>query len=139
MVLAYAINLGETDSSLCGLPLFHVDGMMVTGLAPFFAGAEILIAPHGYRSTRLIQNFWKVIERYRVSFFSGVPTIYAGLLQVLSEGHDLSSLRCVLCGAAPMPIELIRQFEAKTGLKLIEGHGLTEGTCGSCGNPAAGE
>jgi fatty-acyl-CoA synthase len=140
MILAYAINLGEGDNTLCGLPLFHVNGVMVTGLAPFFAGAEILIAtPQGYRNTRLIQNFWKVIERYRVSFFSGVPTIYSGLLQVPSEGHDLSSLRYALCGAAPMPVELIRQFEAKTGLKLIEGYGLTEGTCGTCGNPAHGE
>lgn len=140
MILSYAINLGEGDNTLCGLPLFHVNGVMVTGLAPFFAGAEILIAtPQGYRNTRLIQNFWKVIERYRVSFFSGVPTIYAGLLQVPSEGHDLSSLRYALCGAAPMPVELIRQFEAKTGLKLIEGYGLTEATCGTCGNPAHGE
>ncbi|MGH8435218.1 MAG: AMP-binding protein, partial [Pseudomonas sp.] len=65
--------------------------------------------------------------------------IYAGLLQVPSAGHDLSSLRYALCGAAPMPVELIRQFEGKTGLTLIEGYGLTEGTCGSCGNPPAGE
>jgi fatty-acyl-CoA synthase len=68
-----------------------------------------------------------------------VPTIYAGLLQVPSAGHDLSSLKYALCGAAPMPVELIRQFEAKTGLTLIEGYGLTEGTCGTCANPPAGE
>ncbi|MCY1280878.1 Long-chain-fatty-acid--CoA ligase [compost metagenome] len=140
MILAYAINFSAADTTLCGLPLFHVNGVMVTGLAPFFVGAEVLLAtPQGYRNTSLIGNFWKLIERYKVSFFSGVPTIYAGLLQVPSEGHDLSSLRYALCGAAPMPVELIRQFEAKTGLKIIEGYGLTEGTCGSCGNPPAGE
>ncbi|WP_374978849.1 acyl-CoA synthetase [Pseudomonas solani] len=140
MILAYTINLGPRDVTLCGLPLFHVNGVMVTGLAPFFAGAQVLLAtPQGYRNTALIQNFWTIIERYKVSFFSGVPTIYAGLLQVPSEGYDLSSLRYALCGAAPMPVELIRQFEAKTGLTLIEGYGLTEGTCGSCGNPSAGE
>lgn len=140
MILAFAIDLHATDVTLCGLPLFHVNGVMVTGLAPFYVGAEVLLAtPQGYRSQSLIQNFWKIIERYKVSFFSGVPTIYAGLLQVPSAGHDLSSLRYALCGAAPMPVELIRQFESKTGLKLIEGYGLTEGTCGSCGNPPAGE
>ncbi|WP_337057238.1 acyl-CoA synthetase [Pseudomonas sp. USHLN015] len=140
MILAYTINLGPDDVTLCGLPLFHVNGVMVTGLAPFFSGAQVLLAtPQGYRNTALIHNFWTIIERYRVSFFSGVPTIYAGLLQVPSDGHDLSSLRYALCGAAPMPVELIRQFEAKTGLTLIEGYGLTEGTCGSCGNPSAGE
>lgn len=144
VAMAYSMNLvtrfGPSDVTLCGLPLFHVNGVVVTGLAAFIGGAEVLLAtPQGYRNTTLIGNFWKVIERHRVSFFSGVPTIYAGLLQVPSEGHDLSSLKYALCGAAPMPVELIRQFEAKTGLTLIEGYGLTEGTCGSCANPPAGE
>jgi fatty-acyl-CoA synthase len=144
VAMAYSMNLvtrfGPGDVTLCGLPLFHVNGVVVTGLTAFIGGAEVLLAtPQGYRNTTLIGNFWKVIEGHRVSFFSGVPTIYAGLLQVPSEGHDLSSLKYALCGAAPMPVELIRQFEAKTGLTLIEGYGLTEGTCGSCANPPAGE
>ena len=144
VAMAYSMNLvtrfGVGDVTLCGLPLFHVNGVIVTGLAAFIGGAEVLLAtPQGYRNTTLIGNFWKVIARHRVSFFSGVPTIYAGLLQVPSEGYDLSSLKYALCGAAPMPVELIRQFEAKTGLTLIEGYGLTEGTCGSCANPPAGE
>lgn len=144
VAMAYSMNLvtrfGVGDVTLCGLPLFHVNGVIVTGLAAFIGGAEVLLAtPQGYRNTTLIGNFWKVIERHKVSFFSGVPTIYAGLLQIPSEGHDLSSLKYALCGAAPMPVELIRQFEAKTGLTLLEGYGLTEGTCGSCANPPAGE
>lgn len=144
VAMAYSMNLvtrfGSGDVTLCGLPLFHVNGVIVTGLTAFIGGAEVLLAtPQGYRNGTLISNFWKVIERHKVSFFSGVPTIYAGLLQVPSEGHDLSSLKYALCGAAPMPVELIRQFEAKTDLTLIEGYGLTEGTCGSCANPPAGE
>ncbi|RRV42750.1 acyl-CoA synthetase [Pseudomonas sp. o96-267] len=144
VAMAYSMNLvtrfGVGDVTLCGLPLFHVNGVIVTGLTAFIGGAEVLLAtPQGYRNTTLIGNFWKVIERHKVSFFSGVPTIYAGLLQIPSDGHDLSSLKYALCGAAPMPVELIRQFEAKTGLTLLEGYGLTEGTCGSCANPPAGE
>ncbi|MDP3364605.1 MAG: acyl-CoA synthetase [Pseudomonas sp.] len=144
VAMAYSMNLvtrfGVGDVTLCGLPLFHVNGVIVTGLTAFIGGAEVLLAtPQGYRNTTLISNFWKVIARHKVSFFSGVPTIYAGLLQIPSEGHDLSSLKYALCGAAPMPVELIRQFEAKTGLTLLEGYGLTEGTCGSCANPPAGE
>ncbi|WP_278618832.1 acyl-CoA synthetase [Ectopseudomonas oleovorans] len=144
VAMAYSMNLvtrfGVGDVTLCGLPLFHVNGVIVTGLTAFIGGAEVLLAtPQGYRNTTLIGNFWKVIERHKVSFFSGVPTIYAGLLQIPSEGHDLSSLKYALCGAAPMPVELIRQFEAKTGLTLLEGYGLTEGICGSCANPPAGE
>ena len=142
--MAYSMNLvtrfAPGSVTLCGLPLFHVNGVVVTGLAAFIGGAEVLLAtPQGYRNSALIANFWKVIERHRVSFFSGVPTIYAALLQVPSDGYDLSSLQYALCGAAPMPVELIRQFESKTGLTLIEGYGLTEGTCGSCANPPAGE
>lgn len=144
VAMAYSMNLVTGfvpgDVVLCGLPLFHVNGVIVTGLTAFIGGAEVLLAtPQGYRNSALIGNFWKIIERHKVSFFSGVPTIYAGLLQVPSEGHDLSSLKYALCGAAPMPVELIRQFESKTGLTLIEGYGLTEGTCGSCANPPAGE
>jgi fatty-acyl-CoA synthase len=144
VAMAYCMNLVTRfvpgDVTLCGLPLFHVNGVIVTGLTAFIGGAEVLLAtPQGYRNTALIGNFWTIIDRHKVSFFSGVPTIYAGLLQVPSEGHDLSSLKYALCGAAPMPVELIRQFESKTGLTLIEGYGLTEGTCGSCANPPAGE
>jgi len=144
VAMAYSLNLvtrfAPGDVTLCGLPLFHVNGVIVTGLTAFIGGAEVLLAtPQGYRNQALIGNFWKIIERHKVSFFSGVPTIYAGLLQVPSAGHDLSSLKYALCGAAPMPVELIRQFEGKTGLTLIEGYGLTEGTCGSCANPVGGE
>jgi fatty-acyl-CoA synthase len=140
MIMAMTMDFSANDKTLCGLPLFHVNGVMVTGLGPFYVGAEVLLAtPQGYRNGSLIANFWEIIERYRVSFFSGVPTIYAGLLQVPSAGYDLSSLRYALCGAAPMPVELIHQFERKTGLKLIEGYGMTEGTCGSSANPSAGE
>lgn len=144
VAMAYSMNLvtgfAPGDVTLCGLPLFHVNGVIVTGLTAFIGGAEVLLAtPQGYRNPNLISNFWTIIERHKVSFFSGVPTIYAGLLQVPSEGHDLSSLKYALCGAAPMPVELIRQFESKTALTLIEGYGLTEGTCGSCANPPAGE
>ncbi len=138
--MAFVTRFGPGDVALCGLPLFHVNGVIVTGLTAFYSGAEVLLAtPQGYRNTALMADFWSIIERYKISFFSGVPTIYAGLLQVPSEGRDLSSLRYALCGAAPMPMELIRQFETKTGLTLLEGYGLTEGTCGSCANPIGGE
>ena len=53
--------------------------------------------------------------------------------------NDLSSLKFAICGAAPMPLALIRAFEAKTGVKIIEGYGLTEGACVSSVNPPEGE
>lgn len=144
VVMAYSMSLitgfDQSDTALCGLPLFHVNAVIVTGLTPFLTSSQVLLAtPQGYRTPALLKNFWKIIERHKVSFFSGVPTIYAALLEVPSQGHDLSSLKYALCGAAPMPVELIRQFEQRTGVRLIEGYGLTEGTCGSCASPAGGE
>lgn len=144
VAMAYSMTLvtrfNEQDTALCGLPLFHVNAVIVTGLAAFLSCSEVLLAtPLGYRTPGLINNFWKIIERYQVTFFSGVPTIYAALLNVPSQGHDLSSLKYALCGAAPLPVELIRQFEQRTGVRMIEGYGLTEGTCASCASPADGE
>lgn len=133
-------HYSPNDVLLCGLPLFHVNGVMVSGLAAFHYGAQVLLAgPQGYRNPTLIKEFWQLVERYRISSFSGVPTIYATLLQIPSDGIDLSSLRFALCGAAPMPVELIRQFEARTGLRIIEGYGLTEGTCATSCNPQDGD
>ena len=67
VAMAYSMNLvtrfGIGDVTLCGLPLFHVNGVIVTGLAAFIGGAEVLLAtPQGYRNSTLIGNFWKVIE-----------------------------------------------------------------------------
>lgn len=144
VVMAYSMTLitgfNQHDTALCGLPLFHVNAVIVTGLAAFLSCSQVVLAtPLGYRTPALIKNFWSIIERYKVSFFSAVPTVYAALLQVPSQGHDLSSLKYALCGAAPLSVELIRQFEQRTGLRMIEGYGLTEGTCASCASPANGE
>ena len=134
---------GGTDQKsvgLCGLPLFHVNAAIVTGLSCFLKQATVLLAtPGGFRTPEVIGNFWKLIERYGVTFFSGVPTIYAGLLNVPLGDCNVSSLKYAICGAAPMPRETIRRFESATGLSLLEGYGLTEGTCVSACNPMAGE
>src|SRR5271166_3068632 len=134
----------ETDglpgTVLCGLPLFHANGQLVTGLQPWMRGDHVVIAtPEGYRGKNVIARFWEIVSRYRVTMFSGVPTLYAALMQTPVGDSDISSLRFAICGAAPMPEALIRAFEARTGVKILEGYGLTEGACVSSVNPAAGE
>jgi len=124
----------------CGLPLFHVNAQLVTGLLPWMNGDHVVIGtPDGYRSKDLMAGFWDIVAHYRVSLFSGVPTIYATLLEMPTEGKDLSSLEFAICGAAPMPATLIEAFETRTGVKILEGYGLTEGTCVSSVNPPAGQ
>jgi fatty-acyl-CoA synthase len=136
--LGDGISAGKT--LFCGLPLFHVNGVLVTGLLPFSRGAHVIIGtPAGYRGEGVIQRFWELVEHHRINFFSGVPTVYAALMQQPTQGHDLSSLEYGLCGAAPMPVELMRAFQASTGLTILEGYGLTEGTCVSTCNPPLGE
>ncbi|HXE39771.1 MAG TPA: AMP-binding protein, partial [Azonexus sp.] len=95
--------------------------------------------PLGYRAPGLLQNFWKLVERYKLNWFSGVPTIYSSLLQVPVGGCNISSVRYGVCGAAPMPKELITRFQQETGVKILEGYGLTEAGCASTLNPVAGE
>lgn len=138
--LAGLAGLTHQDRVLCGLPLFHVNGAMVTGLAPFSQGAEVVLAgAQGYRTPGLIDNFWALIAKHRITSFSGVPTLYASLLERARSDQDVSSLRYVICGAAPMPKELFKRFEDETGLIILEGYGLTEGTCASCTNPLLGQ
>ena len=124
----------------CGLPLFHVNGQLVTGLMPWTQGDHVILGtPHGYRGEGVIPRFWEMVEHFGINLFSGVPTVYAALLQHEWQGRDLSSLRFAICGAAPMPAELLREFERSTGVRILEGYGLTEGTCVSSINPPHGE
>lgn len=136
----FGAGVGPGKVVFCGLPLFHVNGVLVTGLLPFSKGAHVILGtPQGYRGPGVVQRFWEIVAQHRINFFSGVPTLYASLLQVPVAGHDVSSLEYGLCGAAPMPVEVFRNFQARTGLKILEGYGLTEGTCVSSVNPPLGE
>ncbi len=124
----------------CGLPLFHVNAQLVTGLMPWTQGDHVILGtPQGYRGEGVIPRFWEMVEHFGINLFSGVPTVYSALLQNELQGHDLSSLRYAMCGAAPMPVELFREFEIRTGVKILEGYGLTEGACVSSINPPHGE
>ncbi len=142
--MAWAIGImggiDRDENTLCGLPLFHVNATTVTGLAPFSAGAHVvLLSPVGYRDLSIIKNFFHIVERYRAATFSCVPTVLSVLLEVPVGDKDISSLRYVVCGAAPLSVELFRRYEAHSGMKVLEGYGLTEGACASVINPRDGE
>jgi len=137
---AETISLSADKIIFCGLPLFHVNGVIVTGLIPWMQGASVILGPpSGYRGEGVITNFWHIVDFFKINFFSGVPTVYSALLNVPVEGADISSLEFAICGAAPMPVEVFRQFEARTKIQILEGYGLTEGVCISSVNPPTGE
>lgn len=130
---------GPGRTVFCGLPLFHVNAQIGTGLAIFATGGHVLLAtPQGYRGEGLLPAFWSICDQHAITTFSGVPTVYSTLLQYPREGYKLDTLKFAVCGAAPMPMELFRRFEATTGIKIVEGYGLTEAGCVSSLNPPDG-
>lgn len=127
------------DVVLSGLPLFHVNGALVTGLGAFHRGAEvIMLTPGGYRSPGLLDAFWQIARRFGATTFSAVPTVLAQLLDKPWPEGDVPTLRHVLCGAAPLPRQVALDFERLTGAHIHEGYGLTEGGCVSTVNPPRG-
>jgi fatty-acyl-CoA synthase len=116
---------------LAALPLFHVNALVVTLLAPLFKGQSVVWAgPLGYRDPALYGEFWKIVEHYRIAAMSAVPTVYAGLARCPVDA-DISSLRFALVGASPLPAAVREDFRSRTGITLVEGYGLTEATCAS--------
>ncbi len=103
---AYCINMTidikPSDAVMVGLPLFHANATIVTGLVVLSKGGHVvLLSPSGYRDPTIIQNFYKIVDRYKPTFFSAVPTILSMLLNVPIGDADISSLDYVICGAAP--------------------------------------
>ncbi|MBI4575052.1 MAG: AMP-binding protein [Planctomycetes bacterium] len=136
-MIARHASMTPEDRFLGFLPLFHVNAQVVTTLAPMVAGGTLVLMRQF--SPR---PFLETLARHRCTAFSAVPTVYAILLNTPGlEGHapwDLSSLRFCICGAAPMPVEVFRGFEARFHATIMEGYGLTEGTCASSVNPPSG-
>ena len=81
-------------------------------------------------SRRVFDNFWSLVEKWKASFITIVPTAAAELMQRPIDA-DVSSLKFALCGSAPLPQELFKKFETATGIKITEGYGMTESCGGS--------
>ena len=130
----HALEVGPVDRCLLVLPLFHVNAIVVSVLMPLVAGGSVFITDRFD-----LETFFDLVERERPTYFSAVPTVY-NMLEALPADvrPDTSSLRYGTCGAAPASAELPIRFEARYGFPVIEGYGLSEGTCFSTVNPIAG-
>ena len=126
------------DTIICPLPLFHVFACHVILMAMISSGAHVVFpTPQGYRGEGVFDNFWKLIERWNVTFMITVPTALSALMQ-RPVNADISSLRTAFSGSSPLPVELFKRFEAATGVEVVEGYGLTEATCLVPCNPDKG-
>ena len=133
-MITTALDVTAADRCLLILPLFHVNGILVSVLSPLAAGGCTTITGRFSPST-----FFDTVEAVRPTYFSAVPAIYA-MLSALPDDvdPDISSVRFAICGAAPMPAELIARFEQRYGTTIVEGYGLSECTCVATINPVDG-
>ncbi|MGM0453876.1 MAG: long-chain-fatty-acid--CoA ligase, partial [Thermodesulfobacteriota bacterium] len=128
-----ALKTGENKNFLCFLPLFHVNAML-TCISAMDKGHQIVL-----RKGFSAGEFWEIVESHRINFWSAVPAVYQILLaDPKGRNYDLSSMEFGICGAAPMTEAVLRKFEDTFGVQIVEGYGLTEGTCVSTINPRDG-
>ena len=117
--------LSADERALVAVPIYHANAM--TGaVQPFLmAGGSIVILP-AFDPKRVIE----AISRYGCTFTTGVPAMYRMVLdqKAALAANDVSSIRFLLCGSAPVPAEMLSELaDVFTGAVIVEGYGLTEG------------
>jgi fatty-acyl-CoA synthase len=137
--LAYKAAIGEVlfhDS-----PLFHSGGLLGRCIPPLASGASMLIpSVMGARDKRFLGNYWRFVEKYRVSRLSGVPTTLAVLTKSPPQGEDLSSLEpCFITGSTALPIAIRKRFEEISGVRILNSYGMTENTASIAVDPRDGQ
>jgi long-chain acyl-CoA synthetase len=133
--IARWLGFTDKDRLLCIMPLFHVNGIVVTMMTPLYSGGRMVLSERF--STR---KFWEIIHHYQVTSFGSVATMLSMLNHTDYPSGDLealdtSSLRFALCGSAPVPPEVMLQFENRFRCLVVEGYGLSEATCRVTFNP----
>ena len=136
--LGHRLLFTEQDVVICPLPLFHVFACHPILMSMIASGGHVVFpTPAGYRGEGVFDNFWKLIERWEVTFMITVPTAMAALMQRPVDAN-VDTLKTAFSGSAPLPLELFRRFEEATGVSVVEGYGLTEATCLVSCNPPSG-
>ncbi len=133
-------GLDESDVVINGFPLFHVGGTITAGLSILAAGGHMIIpSPTSLRSKEVISDYWRIVERFRATIVSGVPTSIAALAEVPIGGCDIGSVRMALTGGAVLPRAIGDRFQSRTGIRLFETYGMTETAAAIAFNPGRGE
>ncbi len=123
------------ETFLAVLPFFHSYGMTTVMNTPLFAGCKVVMLPRF-----VLADVLKTIDKEKPTLFPGVPTMYVAINNAPDlDKHDIKSVRVCISGAAPLPVEVQRQFEKNTGGKLVEGYGLSEASPVTHANPIYGK
>jgi long-chain acyl-CoA synthetase len=124
-------RLGPDDRVLASLPLYHINGLVVTLLAPLFHAGSVVMTPRFSART-----FWREAARSGCTWINVVPTIVAYLLNAEEpRGLDLSALRFCRSASAALPADHHRAFEGRFGIGIIETMGMTETAAPIFSNP----
>src|SRR5947209_4605694 len=128
------LGFTKRDCLLTIMPLFHMNAVSVTTMTPLYAGASTVISPKFSAS-----RFWQIISDYQITSFGSVATMLSMLLSIypdgVPDGLQTDQLRFAMCGSAPVPAEVLKNFEETFNCLVIEGYGLSESTCRSTFNP----
>jgi len=129
------LHLTKEDIMLTVLPLFHSFGAMVGMISPLRAGGKVVLLPR-FMPDAVI----KAIRDFGVTIFPAVPSMFAVLNRVKDVSRqDLPSLKYCISGGAPMPLEVMEEFERKFGVPIYEGDGPTECSPVTAVNPIGGK
>lgn len=148
------LGFGTSDRLLTIMPLFHMNAVTVTTMTALYCGGSTVVSPKFSAS-----RFWNIVAKYKITSFGSVATMLSMLLKsgppALAGGRKpdnsnldsisgaaprtyaggSDSLRFAMCGSAPVPAEVLNQFEQTFDCLVIEGYGLSESTCRSTFNP----
>ena len=130
---ALAHELTPDDRALCSLPLYHINGEVVTSVTPLVSGGSVLM-PNKFSTG----SFWEHISEYGCTWFSVVPTMISYLCSATNlegKGFQLDQVRFGRSASSALPPSLHKTFEEKFGISIVETMGLTETAAPVFSNP----
>ncbi|MEE8398657.1 MAG: long-chain fatty acid--CoA ligase [Desulfobacterales bacterium] len=130
------VSPGGEHCFMAALPFYHSFGMTVIMLWSCFTASRVVCIPDPRAGNPPFTEVLKAIEKHRVTIFPGVPTMFVAVANhPLLDKFDLTSIRGCGSGGAPMPAEVAKQFEEKTGSIIFEAYGLSETSPLATANP----
>jgi len=140
---ANSVVMGHTpeDVMFSDYPMFHIAGFFGRGVLAIAGGMTVVIpTPLGARDQRFVSNYWKFIEKFRISVLSGVPTTLSVLARNPPGGEDLRSLRPVMStGSTALPAQVAHEIDRATGVRVLLTYGATEYTQNVAQGPRDGD